>query len=326
MGKHLELAQQFIREQQQHRTDLMGAILVGSSARHEETAFSDVDLRLIVQAEPDNALDRNGVDVWRDGIYIDALPVPWNEYTDVEQVLTDPICANDLNSGLILYDPTGNLVKIQHEVQKRFMAPVYVAQRVQASSSRIAPWLHGLQQAITSNDMLNLCFYTGRLVFGLALIPLIQQGISPSSTRHLRQVGQLTPKLHEQLCELESSTQMELASLLKCHKIFTQLSYAHATKQWGHLPEYVVKKTEWMVHNGYPREALHAMWINSGFRAKDCLQSQNSSTIETAKRLVEAWLELVGWTDMKIYEAKWQQITSIWIEIQTITPPGLSSL
>lgn len=316
MGQHLELAQQFIEEQRQQYPNLVGALLVGSAAQGAETAFSDVDLRLIVQAEPDALLNRHGIDVWRNGIYIDALPVAWADYTDLERILTHPIRANDMNSGLILYDPTGRLAQMQHETQALFMASSYVARRVQSLAERVTPWLGGLQQAIAANDSLSICVYTGRLVFGLALIPLIGHGVAPSSTRHLRQVGQLAPRLCDQLCEIEGATQMEQVTVLECHRIFTELSAACDTTKWGNLPAYVVKKTEWMIHNDYQREAVHTMWINTSFRANDCLQSRDSQTAATTERLAQSWLAVVRWTDQAVHHAKWQQINFIWTEVR----------
>lgn len=325
MGQHLELAKQFVAEQHQQQQNLLGALLVGSTARSEETAFSDIDLRLIVQPATDDALDRNGIDTWRDGIYIDALPVTWDDYTDLERILTHPIRANDMNSGLLLHDPTGLLAQRQREAQSLFMAAPYIARRVQSLTGRVTPRLTNMQQAIAVNDQLHLCAYTGRLVFELALIPLIQQGIAPSSTRHLRQLGQIAPLLYDQLCAVEGSAQMASAAVRHCHQIFAQLSYACDTTRWGHMPDYVVKKMAWMIDNGYEREALHAMWINGGFRVNDCLQSENPATIAAAQQLTQAWLTAVEWNDQATFETKQQQLTQIWVEMQAALTPLLST-
>lgn len=325
MGHHLNLAKQFVTEQRQQQPNLMGALLVGSTARGEETAFSDIDLRLIVQPTVDASLDRNGIDLWRDGIYIDALPVAWEDYTDLEQILTHPIRANDMNLGMLLYDPTGLLAQRQREAQLLFMTAPYMARRVQSLTERIAPRLTNLQRAITVNDQLHICIYTGRLVFELALIPLIQQGIAPSSTRHLRQLRPIAPRLYDQLCAIEGSTKITLETLWHCHQIFAQLSSACDSTRWGHMPDYVVKKMAWMIDNGYEREALHAMWINSGFRVNDCLQSEDPATIAAAQQLTQAWLTAVEWVEQTRYETKRQQISQLWTEIQTMLAPLLST-
>src|SRR5215217_178976 len=224
IGRHLSLAKQFVEEQCRQRQDLMGALLVGSVAYDQAPAFSDVDIRLIVGGTPDVPLDRHGVDVWREGIYIDALPVAWADYSDLERMLSHPIRANDMNSGRILYDPTGQLARTQAQAQALFLSPQYVAQRVQSLAKRLPPYLDQWQLAHTSNDTLQLCISTGRIVFGLGLIPLIQRGIAPSSTRHLGQLAQIAPAFYEQLCEIEGSAQISETEALECHRLFAQLT------------------------------------------------------------------------------------------------------
>jgi predicted nucleotidyltransferase len=185
MRRHLEIAQSFVQEQLQQRQGIVGVLLVGSVAYGEETAFSDIDLRLIVQVEPGTELDRTGIDGWRDGVYMDALPVERADYADLEKILDHSIRANDLNSGLILYDPTGFLAEMQSATRAVFMAPERVAQRLQHLLERGPQNIRNLQQAIETHDSIRICIFTGRLVFGMALIPLIHQGIAPSSVRHL---------------------------------------------------------------------------------------------------------------------------------------------
>lgn len=91
------------------------------------------------------------------------------------------------------------------------------------------------------------------------------------------------------------------------------------------MPDYVVKKMAWMIDNGYEREALHAMWINSGFRVNDCLQSEDPATIAAAQQLTQAWLTAVEWVEQTRYETKRQQISQLWTEIQTMLAPLLST-
>lgn len=65
MSRHLEIAKRFVQEYRQNHKNLVGALLVGSAAYGEETEFSDVDLRLIVEVERGEELDRNGIDAWQ---------------------------------------------------------------------------------------------------------------------------------------------------------------------------------------------------------------------------------------------------------------------
>ncbi|MFQ5795445.1 MAG: nucleotidyltransferase domain-containing protein [Candidatus Bipolaricaulia bacterium] len=192
MADHIEIAKKFVQEQLQKRDDLVGALLVGSVAKGEETEFSDIDLRLIVERVQEDLAKRVGIDAWREGVYIDAFPVPRKIYTDIEKILEHPIRANDLNTGLILYDPTGVLAQTQKETQAKFMAPKWLAVRVKFLIEPLPQHIFDLQEAIGAKDHLKICFHTGRIVMGFALIPLIQNGIAPSSTRHMIQLGELS--------------------------------------------------------------------------------------------------------------------------------------
>lgn len=317
MSRHLEIAQSFVREQLQQRQGIIGILLVGSVAYGEETAFSDIDLRLIVDVEPGTELERAGIDGWRDGIYIDALPVDRADYTDLEQVLDHSIRANDLNSGLILYDPTGFLAAMQTATRAVFMAPERVAQRLQHLLERVPQNIRNLQQAIETHDPIRICIYTGRLVFGMALIPLIQQGIAPSSVRHLDQVGRLSAPLRAQFCELEGSAHLRVADILVLADINARLTAACQKAEWGNMPGYVVKKTTWMAQNGYPHAAVHAMWINCNFRANDALQSDDPQVIAAAQQLTQEWLQAVNWVGESILTQKLQMVDNLWAEIQS---------
>jgi predicted nucleotidyltransferase len=316
MSRHLEIAKRFVQEYRQKRKNLVGALLVGSAAHGEETEFSDVDLRLIVEAAPGEELDRNGIDAWREGIYIDALPVARQDYTDLEKILANPIRANDMNSGLILFDDIGQLAQLQLKTQAVFMAPHQVARRVQHLAGRIPCGILRLREAIESKDPLNIWIHAGRLLFGLALIPLIQQGIAPSSIRHLSQLGTLSMMLKERFCALEGSTNMEKEDVLAIFPIFARLTSAGDTSQWGNMPGYIVKKIEWMARNGYHREAIHAMWINGNFRANDCLQGNDPSTIAVAEQLAQDWFRNVNWEGADVLDKRLKQITMLWEDIR----------
>ena len=53
MVDRIEIAKKFIQEQLQKRDDIIGALVVGSVARGEETELSDIDLDLIVEGDFD---------------------------------------------------------------------------------------------------------------------------------------------------------------------------------------------------------------------------------------------------------------------------------
>ncbi len=326
MGEHIEIAKRFVHEQLQKRDDIIGVLLVGSVAREEETAFSDIDLRLIMKPAHEAPLHRHGIDAWQGGLYIDATPVSYAGYAELDQVLAHPISANDLNSGRILYDPTGVLTRMQHETQAVFMAPQSVAVRVKPVRDQVAERLRHLEAAIDAGDHCNICLHAGRIVFGCAIIPLLQHGIAPSSTRHLIQLGHLSASLRNRLCELEGSLHMESADVLALFPIFSRLNALSDTSKQGHLPEYMRKKALWMTRNGYHREALHTIWINNSFSVHDCLHREDSSAFSEVGPVVQDWLRAVHWDGKDILAGKLKDVTCIWEEIHASIDGLLSQL
>jgi hypothetical protein len=326
MGEHLEIAKKFVQEQLQKRGDITGVLLVGSVASEEETECSDIDLRLIIESTQDASLHRDGIDVWQDGIYIDAALVPQDVYADLDQILTNPTRANDLNSGRILYDPTGFLTQMQKATQAVFMAPAWVAVRIKPLVEQIPQHILRLQEAIDTEDHRKICIHAGRIVFGCAVIPLIQHGIAPSSTRHLIQLGHLSERTKNRLCEFEGASHMDVTDVLAILPIFSRLSSVCETLKWGHLPDYMVKKVTWMTRNGYHREAIHTMWINSGFRVHDCLHNHDPLVLSETDQLVQDWLRGVNWEGKEILEGKLKAVTLIWEEIKTSIADLLSEV
>ena len=136
MADRVEMAKRFIQEQLQKRDDIIGALVMGSVARGEETEHSDIDLVLIVEGGEGKGYGRGGIDTWQDGVYIEAKLRPKESYDDLEKVLLNPFTATNMNDALILYDPSGFLTRIQEEVRAVFMEPKWLDVRVQRVGSR----------------------------------------------------------------------------------------------------------------------------------------------------------------------------------------------
>ena len=312
VGHHRAIAEKFVGELLETRHDILGVLLVGSVAHAEETAFSDIDLRVVLNDETATSQQRDGLDTWCDHIYIDAVPVPQSAYADLSTIFRNPISANDLDSGRIVYDPTGFLQQMQQATQAAFMAPKWVAARIHPLYRRIPQHLLRFQDAITTGDLRSLCIQTGRIVFGCAIIPLLHQGIAPSSTRHLRQLGQISASAKHRLCDFEGALHLSETDVLTLVPAFSTLSALGDTARWGHLPEYMIKKVAWMAQHGYHHEAIHALWINGSFRLQDCERQGDRQTLSEADRFVQEWLHAVKWFGEDWQTNKFRQITAIW--------------
>jgi hypothetical protein len=307
MSKLLRLASQFVDEQIKVRRDIKGVLLVGSVARNEATAFSDIDLRFIIEGDTKH-LER--IDTWRENIYIEGTPESFENYSSLDSILPYPIRANDMNQGQLLYDPEGFFHNLQKEVRKQFIEPHWLSQRVRLIADRIPPGLKNLEQAISEDNALGICHSAGRLVFHLALIPLIARGISPSSTRHLAQLGDVYPVLKQYLCTLEGSDNMTVAQTMDLTNIIEKWEYVQSQKM-SHLNCYMLEKSRWMVNNNLHKEAVHALWINSSFKANSTLQIVDLTGRQKGEQLALEWLNTVGWQAAKLKQ-KLADTTKIW--------------
>jgi hypothetical protein len=169
LSKHVDIAHAFVQEQLQARDDIVGALLVGSAASGETSGFSDIDLRLIVEGREGESHVRDGLDRWRDGLYIDSTLVAHEDYDDVEQILASRSAADDMQFGLILYDEDGWLAEKQRETQPLYMRPEWIGKRIEVLLRMVPDRLTQLGTAVESNDPLHILIHAGRVFAGLVL-------------------------------------------------------------------------------------------------------------------------------------------------------------
>jgi hypothetical protein len=314
MNHLLQLARAFTDEQLQRHKNIKGVLLVGSVARDDATPFSDIDLRFLIKGETEH-LSR--IDGWCEGVYIDGTPEPFELYSSLESILSYPIRANDMNSGHILHDPENILNTLQSQVRQHFMEHTWVSQRVKRIAERIPPGLRSLEQAISNCNSLALCHYAGRLSFHLALLPLIQQGVSPSSTRHLAQLGNVAPDLQRRIHDFEGSTHMTVANGLSLTNVVEHWGVSYQNKKQSDLGTYMLEKARWMANNHLHKEAVHALWINVSFKAFDCLNAEAQSVQQNGALFALEWLQALGWQDALTLKQKLNLAKEIWQDVKT---------
>lgn len=315
MANHLEIAKTFVQQKLVERDDIVGVLLVGSVARGDATEFSDVDLRVIVEQTDGNWLSRDGLDSWIDGIYIDAGLVAKDTYAAADKVLKNPTVACDLNDAIILHDTANFLSNTQQEVRAKFMHPKWIGSRINPHMDRLPVHIAAIQSAIEADDPLNLCIHAGRLMYRLALIPLFVHGLSPSSTRTLVQLEQISKPLVQKFYELEGTNGVTLDRANAGISILAQLTKISGAEKWGALPEYMVQKTSWMVEHSMAHAALHTAWLNCGFRIKDCLDTEDSTVIAEAMALTKDWLSLMQWDGENVSHEKFSMIRNLQAEM-----------
>ncbi len=307
----VKIAKDFVHEQLNIRQDIKGVLLVGSVAKREATEFSDIDLRFILSSQVQYG---QRIDTWRNHIYLDGTAESFEHYSSLESILSYPIRANDMNYGQIIYDPEGFFTDLQHKVRQEFMNPDWVSRRVKLIAERITPGFENLQKAILEKDVLAICHYAGRLQFQFALIPLIALGISPSSTRHLAQLGSEYPQLKSRVCELEGSSTMPIDDVLRLTSIIEAWEKLNH-KEISHLNKYMLEKAKWMATHDLHKEAVHALWINVSFKTHPQLQFNNPMIKQQAIQLASRWLNSLNWTEKRL-SSKLLGASSLWTSIQ----------
>ncbi|MBT4498838.1 MAG: nucleotidyltransferase domain-containing protein [Gemmatimonadetes bacterium] len=318
MADRIEIAKKFIEEQRQKRDDIIGAVVVGSVARGEDTESSDIDLSLIFEGGVEGEIQRSENGTWRDGVLIDSALKSKESYTDLEKILQNPFQATHMNDALILYDPTGFFTQLQQEVRAVFMEPQWLSKRLQFFLKYAQKGVAGFKNAIAAGDPLEICGNACLILGGVVTIPLLRMGKTPSSTRNLAQLGEISKELRERICVLEGSHEKSVDDVLALLAPFSEFGTLNEKSLWGGLSEYLIKKVEWMAKNGLSREAFHTMcfWSFfpfSGFGGREKPQLQPEEY-----RLVQSWLEKVGWEGKEVLDAKLQMIESIMKEMEEL--------
>lgn len=171
----IEIARQYVDELLAQRQDIIAAWVGGSVARGEETTQSDIDLALMVTGT--GAMNRAGLDLWREGVYVEAGLVFQEEYADLEVVLNDAIKATHINDAIILYDPTGFLKEMQDAVRSVYMQPQWLNKRISYWLEIMRTNLVQFKESVTAADALRICAALGMFTFGCASIPLLRVGM-----------------------------------------------------------------------------------------------------------------------------------------------------
>lgn len=287
----VEIARQYVEELLAQRQDIVAAWVGGSVARGEETALSDIDLQLMVPGLGTH--NRAGLDLWREGIYVEAGLVFQQEYADLETVLNDPVKATHMRDALILYDPTGFLKEMQDAVRPLYMQPQWLNKRLSYWLEIMRTSLAKFKEAVTAADALRICAALGLFTFGCSSIPLLRVGVTPSSSRGLLLLREVDPTLTAQIAEFERSTKMSASDVLALEPLLHE-AIPFIDAAFGQLPLYWMPKVLWMTREGHHQEAYHAMWLYMGVGAKGCLQRNDAAEMVAGTDLMQRWLHRIG--------------------------------
>lgn len=323
---YVAIAQAFVQEQIQRRPDLIAAWVGGSVARGEHTESSDIDLGLMVDSVVGEDMNRDGVDAWWEGIYVEAAVVGKDAYTDLDMVLQDPVKATHLNDALILYDPTGFLAQMQQSVRAVYMAEQWL-------QKRLAYWIKEgetnmaiLRTAVVQEDLLKICEASANAVFSFIAIVLFHHGITPSSSRGIIQLEPVAQWIKEAIHDLQGASYKnteELQALFPLLDECVAMILQSGNAALGQLPVYFNKKIKWIVQAGLHREAIQPMWQVMSAVAELTQISEDEIIRAKGLSFVKDWLQSAGWDEPASLALKLQVAEALFAEIklQTSVPP-----
>jgi predicted nucleotidyltransferase len=307
MVDRLELAKQYVQEMLERRDDIVGAFVGGSVARGEATEASDIDLILIVDRLEGEEFRRAGIDEWREGVYLDAALAPSHRYDDTERVLTSYFQATQMNDALILYDPTARFTWVQAEVRAAFNKPEWLRVRMRTQMRMLCDSLSEFEAAVSAEDIVGVCQHEAWVSHCLASVPLVRNGVSPSSTRSLLQLESVSPEWKRRICGWEGSTRLgrdDVPVLIEAVAQGLELGQPEKAARAGDLGTYFAKKAQWLAGNGHTGAAIHITWFTVDRLARIARDGEDEDRRMRAAYLLQTWLQAVGWEGQAALEKK----------------------
>jgi len=119
--------------------------------------------------------------------------------------------------------------------------------------------------------------------------------------------------LYGRICALEGSSEKSVDEVLSLLAPFAEIGSLTDNWVWRDSSEYFIKKVEWMAKNELHREAFHTMCFLSFFPFSEKPQLQPEEY-----RLVQSWLEKVGWSGKEVLAVKLQLIEAIMEEMEAL--------
>ena len=321
MVDRLELARQFVKEQLETRDEVIASFAGGPVASGDAIEASEPDLARVAAGQGNEGPRRGGLDTWRDGLCVEAALVLKGRHDGAQKVLHNPFAATHMNEAWILYEPTSLFSRVQREVGLAFMESRWLGVRVHTQLEELRSALSGLREAVSDANALAIGAHEMWVSFWLVSVPLVREGITPSSTRALLQLESVAPALKDELCEWEGSVGLsggDVLSLLPTVSESLALFDAMGSSEWGRLSAYFTEKAERLAKREHPQAAMHIMWFTvSGLAqvAQDCEDELISSQVTT---LVQIWLRATGWDGREVLQQKVRMAEEMVAEVEQL--------
>jgi predicted nucleotidyltransferase len=320
MVDRLALAKQYVQEMLEKRDDVVGAFVVGSVARGDATATSDIDLALVVEKEGVGTAWVERVDTWREGVYIDAHLVNAEKYSDAQKILLDPIAADYIYGCRILYDPLGHYSRMRREVRAVYLTPECLQARVKHQVEMLRECVSALSEAVAASDILDTCWQEIWISLWLSCVPFVIKGEAPSSTKALTNLDSIAPELKRRMLEWEGSAGLsadQVAALLPPVQVALawMLEADPAQSVFG---EYLARTAEAMAASGRHREAVQLLWRVFGGLCLVARAVDDPQSVSEATSMMEDWFPAVGWEGQEVLEEKVRMAEEMVAEVEAM--------
>jgi hypothetical protein len=183
------------------------------------------------------------------------------------------------------------------------MQPQWLGKRLTFWSQIMRSSFDQFREAASTADALRVSAALALFTFSCSSVPLLNAGITPSSTRSLLLLEPVDPKFKAQLAEFEGSTQLNADDVLALEPLLREAVPLYATT-WGQLPLYFVPKMLWMARQGHHQEAMHTMWLYMGTGAEDCLARNDPEELVAGADLMQRWLQRLGMHEPSVLGVK----------------------
>jgi len=279
--------------------DLIGAMLIGSSARGEPGLESDVDVLLFnATAEPgEGRLIRNWQE-WHDGYEVDFNEISATAGLDVERILRDAYWVSGMYEGSILLDPEGRLGGAQRQVRRAFLDPGRLQQRLQPVLHVVRRNIGELRAAVGSGNRPEFCRAMSFALWTVCDALLVRASRSPSRFHGSERLESIVPDEHGAMLRQEGTVEMPP------HVAAGHLDWLSSH---GVVGCETLAKLRSMAARGRHREALHIAFTFLGGHVKDASRSGDRHKAALAWETASAWLARMGW-DAEVLAAKAREV------------------
>jgi hypothetical protein len=295
----MSIAKQFTKEKLQEHDDIAAVLVSGSTTRDDALPVSDIDIKIVMDIPLESRMDRRGYDEWRDGIYLDAGPVPKERYFDSTWLLESLLDGSFVYDSIVLHDPTGRMAAVQRELKASFYSLEWVRARSMAMIEEAEAAAQEFVPVAKSLDSIKMCQQPFVIINDSATAVIVSARLSPH--RVLSQLREISPDLRMRIMRVQGIHELSPQEVLSLHSFFYSVVPVDVGK-YGKLGKYFEKKCEWMIDNGMHHDAARFCIGAMGKILQMLLVEDRPETKESAVRIADEWLSRIGWEKERFAE------------------------